>query len=161
MLEKPLTIVNPSTVIGDSLTGESPPGDPVFLVVDQFEELWAPGTDATERIAFLDTVLGLIDDGIVVRCVAVVRGDHVGRLAEHAAFAERVRGALVLVPALTDAELREIVREPARSVGLDVDPDLLDAVVSDVVGRSGALPLLSTALVGTWERRQGDRKSVV
>lgn len=139
------------------LTGESPPGDPVFLVVDQFEELWAPRTDATERTAFLDTVLGLIDDGIVVRCVAVVRGDHVGRLAEHAAFAERLRGALVLVPALTDAELREIVREPARSVGLDVDPDLLDAVVADVLGRPGALPLLSTALVATWERRQGDR----
>ena len=138
------------------LTGESPPHS-VFLVVDQFEELWAPGTDAAERTAFLDTVLGLIDDGIVVRCVAVVRGDHVGRLAEHAAFAERLRGALVLVPALTDAELREIVREPARSVGLDVDPELLDAVVADVLGRPGALPLLSTALVATWERRQGDR----
>ena len=36
---------------------------------------------------------------IVVRCVAVVRGDHVGRLAEHAAFTERLGAALVLVPA--------------------------------------------------------------
>ena len=117
----------------------------------------APRTDDADRFAFLDTVLGLLDDGVVVRCLAVVRGDHVGRLGEHAAFAERLGGALVLVPALTDPELREIVREPARSVGLDVDPDLLDAVVADVLGRPGALPLLSTALVGTWERRQGDR----
>ena len=41
------------------------------------------------------------------------------------------------------------MREPARAVGLRVDPELLDAVVTDVLGQAGALPLLSTALVGT------------
>jgi DNA-binding SARP family transcriptional activator/WD40 repeat protein len=137
------------------LTGENPPEVPVLLVCDQLEELWAPGIDPHERAAFLDTVLGLVDDGIVVRCVAVVRGDHTGRLAEHPSLAERLGGAFVLVPPLTDPELREIVREPARAVGLDVEPELLDAVVADVLGRAGALPLLSTALVGTWERRRG------
>ena len=30
-------------------------------------------------------------------------------------------------------------------------------MVADVLGQVGALPLLSTALVGTWERRRGDR----
>jgi DNA-binding SARP family transcriptional activator/WD40 repeat protein len=137
-----------------ALTGESPPAAPAVLVCDQAEQLWAAGVDAAERTAFLDTVLGLIDDGIVVRCVVVLRGDHVGRLAEHAAFAERLSGALVLVPPLTDPELREVVQEPARAVGLCVEPELLDAVAADVLGRAGALPLLSTALVGTWERRR-------
>ena len=42
-----------------------------LLVCDQLEELWAPGVDPAERTAFLDAVLGLLDDGIVVRCVAV------------------------------------------------------------------------------------------
>ena len=139
-----------------SLTGDSPPADPVLLVCDQFEELWAPGVDPAERVAFLDAVLGLIDDGIIVRCVAVVRGDHVGRLAEHAAFTERLGGALVLVPGLTGDELREVVREPAAAAGLTADPELVEAVVADVLGRPAALPLLSTALVGTWERRRGD-----
>ena len=87
----------------------------------------------------------------------VVRGDHVGRLAEHPAFTERLGATFALVPPLTDPELREIVREPARTVGLQVDAELLDAVVTDVLGQAGALPLLSTALVGTWERRRGDR----
>ena len=139
------------------LTGDPPPAAPVVLVCDQFEELWAPAVHPAERVAFLDALLGLLDDGIAARCVAVVRGDHVGRLAEHAGFAERVGGALVLVPALTDAELREVVREPAGAVGLTAEPELVDAVVADVLGRPGALPLLSTALVGTWERRRDDR----
>ncbi len=89
-----------------------------------------------------------------------MRGDHVGRLAEHAALAERPGPALVLVPGLTDDELREVVEQPAAAVGLTVDPDLVDAVVADVRGRPGALPLLSTALVGTWEARVGDRLSL-
>ena len=139
------------------LTGRSPPDSPVLLVCDQLEELWAPDVDAAERTAFLDTVLGLLDDGIVVRCVVAVRGDHVGRLAEHAAFTERLGSAVVLVPPLTEAELREVVRGPAGAVGLTVEDELADAVVADVLGRPGALPLLSTALVGTWERRRGDR----
>ena len=136
------------------LTGESPPDSPVVLLVDQTEELWAPGTEPAERSAFLDAVLGLLDDGIVVRCVAVVRGDHVGRLAEHAAFSERLAGALLLVTPPTEAELRELVAEPARAVGLQVEPELLDVVCADVLGESGALPLLSTALVATWEARR-------
>ena len=36
------------------------------------------------------------------------------------AFTERLGAALVLVPPLTDDELREVVREPAAAVGLDV-----------------------------------------
>jgi DNA-binding SARP family transcriptional activator/WD40 repeat protein len=138
-------------------TGEAPAEGPVLLVCDQFEELWAPGGDLAERTAFLDTVLGLLADGIAVRCVVVVRGDHVGLLAEHTALAERVGSGVVLAPSLTDDELREVVVEPAAAVGLDVETDLVDAVVADVRGRPGALPLLSMALVGTWERRRGDR----
>ena len=93
-----------------------------------------------------------------MRCVAVVRGDHVGRLAEHAAFTERLGAAIVLVPPLTEPELREVVREPAAAVGLTADAELRRRRRRRrPAGRPGALPLLSTALVGTWERRRGDR----
>ncbi|MGY1731920.1 hypothetical protein ACI798_10375 [Geodermatophilus sp. SYSU D01045] len=138
------------------LTGEDPPPRPVVLVCDQFEELWAAGVDPAERRAFLDAVLAVLDDGVVARCVVVVRGDAVGRLAEHPGFVDRLGAALVLVPPMTDPELRAVVRDPAAAVGLRVEDDLVDAVVADGLGRPGALPLLSTALVGTWERRRGD-----
>jgi len=139
--------------------GPSGAGDPddagVVLVVDQFEELWTAGAGAAERAAFADTVLALLGDGVLARLVLVVRGDHLGRLAEHADLAGRTGDGLVLVPPLTEPELREVVQGPAHVAGLDVDPDLVDAVVRDVSGQAAALPLLSTALVGTWERRRG------
>jgi DNA-binding SARP family transcriptional activator/WD40 repeat protein len=141
----------------ESLTGGAVDAPPTVLVCDQLEELWAPEVDVPERTAFLDGVLRLLDAGSVVRCVAVVRGDSVGRLGEHPPFAQRLGSALVLVPSMTEAELREAVREPAEAVGLTVEDELLEAITADVIGRPGALPLLSTALVGTWERRRGNR----
>ena len=101
------------------LTGEDPPRRPVVLVCDQLEQLWSAGTPAGERTAFLDTVLGLLADDVVTRCVLVVRGDHVGRLAEHPDLAQQLHGALVMVPPLTETELRQVVEEPARAAGLD------------------------------------------
>jgi WD40 repeat protein len=41
-------------------------------------------------------------------------------------------------------------------VGLRLEPGLVETIVGDVVGQPGALPLLSHALVETWERRRGN-----
>ena len=92
------------------------------------------------RAAFLDALLALLDDGIAARVVLVVRGDHLGRLSEHPELADRATDGLLLVPPLTEAELREVVEGPASVAGLSVDPDLTAAVVRDVDGQPAALP---------------------
>ena len=151
-------VATPGARAVDSLaavTGADDTG-PVVLVCDQLEQLWSPETSSGERVAFLDTVLGLLQDDVAARVLLVVRGDHLGRLAEHADLAERMLGALVMVPPMTEVELRQVVVEPAEAAGLTVEPDLTDVAVRDVLGRSGALPLLSTALAQTWlHRRDG------
>ena len=52
-------------------------------------------------------------------------------------------------------ELRQAVERPAQRVGLRVEPELADALVADVEGEPGALPLLSTALLEIWQQRDG------
>ena len=86
-----------------------------------------------------------------------LRGDLYGRLTELNALAPRAGAGTVLVGPPSDEELHQVVEFPARRVGLDVDQALVHAVISDVGGRPAALPLLSTALVRTWERREGRR----
>ena len=56
---------------------------------------------------------------------------------------------------MTEDELREAIEEPARLVGLVLEPGLVDLLVRDVAGAPGGLPLLSHALAETWERRDG------
>ena len=151
-------VITPGHHPVDALAGAAgDDGDPVLLVLDQLEEVWTAGAQPAERDSFFDEVLGLLADGRAARVVGVVRGDHLGRLAEHPRFAELASGAVALVPPLSEDELRAVVVQPATQVGLEVDPELVDTVVADVRGQVGSLPLLSTALVGTWERRRGDR----
>ena len=62
---------------------------------------------------------------------------------------------------MTQAELRRAIEEPARRGGWEFEPGLVDILLSDIgadgMGQPepGALPLLSHALLATWERRRG------
>ncbi len=127
---------------------------PELIVVDQAEEALLAG-DGAYIEAFGDRILAAADDE--TRVVLALRADFYGRLAEHPGLARRVGPASVLVAPPDDDELRRIVTEPASRVGLHVDPALADLVVSEVRGRPGVLPVLSTALVRTWEHRDRDR----
>ena len=63
----------------------------------------------------------------------------------------------VLVGAMRRDELRRAVERPAQRAGLRVEPELTDALVADVEHEPGALPMLSTALLELWQRRDGRR----
>ena len=70
-------------------------------------------------------------------------------------LADRLTGNDVLVGPMRDSELRRTVELPAQRAGLETEAGLVEVIVGDVAGRAGALPLLSTALAETWERREG------
>ena len=120
-------LVLPREHAGDALAS-LPDGAPCLLVVDQLEEVWSAGSASTAA-AFLDDVVELLDKGRVTRVVAVVRGDHLHRLAEHPRFAARAGSGVVLATPLTAEELRRVVEQPAAGVGLAVDPELVTTVV--------------------------------
>ena len=61
----------------------------------------------------------------------------------------------VLVGPMRRDELRRAIEEPARRVGLQVEPSLTDALIADVLDQPGALPLLSAALLEQWREREG------
>ena len=52
-------------------------------------------------------------------------------------------------------EYRSVIEGPAARAGLAVEPALVERLIDEVEGRPGGLPLLSTALVELWERRDG------
>src|SRR4029450_1728741 len=58
-------------------------------------------------------------------------------------------------------ELRRAIEEPAKRGGWEFEPGLVDILLNDIGAHGtsepepGALPLLSHALLATWERRRG------
>jgi WD40 repeat protein len=125
------------------------------LVVDQFEELFTACTDETARGELAAQLAGIARErgGVVV----VVRADFYGRCAAYPELAALLGANHVLVGPMTRDELARAIERPAQRAGLSVEPELVEALLADVEGRPGALPLLSTALLELWRERDARR----
>jgi hypothetical protein len=131
---------------------EEPPGPvPLLLVVDQFEEAFT-ALDGDARAEFIAT---LVATARTDRVVLVLRSDFYGRCAESAELADLVTANTVLVPAMTDAELRRAVLAPAAAANLRVEAALVDRLVADAGRVPGSLAHLAAALRAVWQRGTG------
>ena len=127
----------------------------LLIAVDQLEELFTACRSDAERSAFAEVLARAANDpaGRAVVVVAL-RADFYGRFAAYPGLAELLGANQVLVGPMQASELRRAVELPAARAGLRVEPELVDALVDDVEGEPGALPLLSTALLELWQKRQ-------
>jgi hypothetical protein len=127
----------------------------LLLMVDQFEEVFTACLDSQEQTSFLNELLGATGAERAAIVVLGLRADYYGRCAEHPGLAEQLEASQVLVGPMDAEEVRRAIELPAHRAGLRVEPQLSKAMVADVAGEPGGLPLLSTALLECWERRQG------
>ncbi len=130
-------------------------GERVVLVVDQCEELFIAASEE-ERERFVDMIVGAAaDPGVPITLILVLRADFYGACAQYPGLADRLEDSQVLVGAMSADEIRRTIELPARHAGLVLESGFADAVIADVSGEPGGLPLLSTALLETWARRRG------
>lgn len=120
-----------------------------LLIVDQFEEAFAQCKDVPLRLRFFELLGGLLDDAPKDwKVILAIRADFYEELQASPLF-DRVTPLLDLKP-LSDAELRLAIERPARNVGVQLEPGLVDALVRDAEGEIGPLPLLQQTLVYMW-----------
>ncbi len=86
-----------------------------------------------------------------------LRADFYGRCASYPELWRMLGANHVPVGPMRRDELRRAIVLPAQRAGLRVDEALVEALVADVQGEPGALPLLSTALLELWQERDGQR----
>src|SRR5919198_560752 len=140
---------------GDALP-PARPGTPTVVAVDQFEELFASSVAEADRRNFVDALVEAAWDPERRSLVLIaMRADFFGSLAPYVELSDLIGPNHVLLGPMTLGELRRAVVGPAEQVGLEVEPGLVDALVDDVAGEVGGLPLLSTALVDLWREREG------
>lgn len=143
----------------------------IVLVVDQFEEVFTLGAGTREQALFIRAVHALATspafaggrDGCAALVVLGMRADFYGRCLAFPELAAALRdGQLPLEPMRAD-EIRDAVVRPAHAVGLDLEPGLVELILRDLEAEGagggggyepGALPLLSHALLATWQRRR-------
>ncbi|MFG2709883.1 helix-turn-helix domain-containing protein [Streptomyces goshikiensis] len=174
--ERPEVLLDAVRRLSDA--GAAPGVRPVLLV-DQFEELFTLCSDEEERRAFVRVLCALAadrpdrarhDPAVVV---LGVRADFSGNCLDFPELAAVFTDGLFVLPPMSVAELRESITRPAELAGLTLEPGLVPLLLRDAGLReepaeaprgapssgtgtpSGALPLVSHALMATWQRRAG------
>jgi energy-coupling factor transporter ATP-binding protein EcfA2 len=132
--------------------------DRMVLVVDQFEEVFTQCQNNIERQQFFECLLGALERSTNKLClILVMRSDFFGKCTEkdYAGLARKIQSHLVTVTPMNEQELRQVITEPAKQVGLRVEPELVQQMIADVKDSPGRLPLLEYTLARLWERCGG------
>jgi WD40 repeat protein/energy-coupling factor transporter ATP-binding protein EcfA2 len=144
-----------------------------MVFIDQFEEMFTLCQSSTDREQFFACLLGtLTQTGDKLCIVLAMRADFFGKCTEqeYCGLAEMMQSHLINVKPMTAQELERAIREPAKSVGIKVEENLVKQILTDlgvtddfsnvetnIAREPGSLPLLEFTLEQLWQYRELDR----
>ena len=137
---------------------DAPESHRLFLLIDQFEEIFTSCNDEAARRQLIDNVLyaTCVAEGRTI-VVLTVRADFYGQCASYPGLRAAISDHQSLIGPLSEDELREAIETPAQIAGGEIEPGLMELLLSDMKGQAGALPFLEHALFQLWESRDGRR----
>ncbi len=131
-----------------------PNGGDLLLVIDQFEEVFAPACQ--QREPFLASLNAMTTDpDSRVQIVITLRADFYDHPLRSATLGPMIRSRTEVVIPLTADEIERAIVEPARRVGVRVEGGLVSVLIKEISQQPGALPLLQYALTELFDRRKG------
>jgi WD40 repeat protein/transcriptional regulator with XRE-family HTH domain/energy-coupling factor transporter ATP-binding protein EcfA2 len=145
----PVTLMTPGSCQDKELAARlAVPGQ--VVVIDQLEEIFTLCPDEQARQAFITAL-----HAPAALVIAGLRADFYPQVLRYPLLAAASQDHQVVVGPMTGAELRAAITGPARRARLDIEAGLVEVLLRDT--DPGALPLLSHALLTTWEhsRRGG------
>lgn len=152
---------DPTAVLERALGKIVNAGEPLVLIIDQFEETFTLCTDAAQREIFLDRLVALVTDPVIPhRVVLTMRSDFEPFIARAETLQPLYEAGKVTLPPLTAGELREAIERPAEQVGLKFEAGVVNALLGDILGEPAALPLLQYSLLKLWEARERNRATL-
>jgi WD40 repeat protein/serine/threonine protein kinase len=132
-------------------------GSELFLLIDQFEEIFTVVPEEAQRVHFLSLLQNaVLAENTRLRLVATLRADFYDRPLLYAGFGNLMRQRTEVVLPLSSEELREAIVMPAERVGLQLEEGLADEILADVNEQPSALPMLQYALTELYMNRRGN-----
>ncbi len=130
---------------------------PVFLVIDQFEELYnAPSPQNTpsspDYHQYLDHLLAAAsDERRQIAVLIILRTDFLNHTKRHPALDQAIAHNNMVIPGIQRTQLRQVIEEPAKRAGAPLDAETVDLLLVQTEDHEGTLPLLEFALTRIWE----------
>ncbi|MEL6159424.1 MAG: caspase family protein [Cyanobacteria bacterium J06627_32] len=129
----------------------------LWLIIDQFEELFTCTSNASvraERQRFIQCLVDTLQDpSIPLGIVIGLRADVTDELLPYPALKALVEKNTVLVTPMTYDQIKAVVQKPAQKMGIELDPTMLYTLTMDTNGAPGELALIQQTLLELWRRR--------
>lgn len=126
-----------------------PPAQRLILVVDQFEEVFTQA-EREERHQFI-AVLQRLRASEQCLLIIAMRADFYSNLMTSELWPVDAAERLELTP-LRGSALCKAIEQPAKDIGVLLEPRLLERLLADAADEPGVLPLLQETMVLLWEQ---------
>jgi hypothetical protein len=140
-----------------------PAGDNLFLVVDQFEEIFPlrdrklrerAGSEADLFVSYLLRAAQVQSGRVYV--VLTMRSDYLGECAKFHGLPEALNDGQYLVPRMSRQQLREAIEGPLAAAGVEIHPALVQDLLNQSDEEPDNLPLLQHLLRRMFEQWEED-----
>jgi WD40 repeat protein/transcriptional regulator with XRE-family HTH domain len=165
----PVTVVEPTATPATDLkaqlaalgAGPDWPGGRPAIIVDQFEAVFTQCADEAQRRDFITELCELAESALVI---LALRADFYDHAIRYPGLASALQSRQVVLGPMTARQVRRAVTEPARLARVGVEDGLVELLLADLAPQDastggtyepGALPLLSHAMLATWEHSRG------
>ncbi len=132
----------------------------VVLVIDQFEELFAPSVKSEQREHFMNLLSATATEPYTrILIIVTLRADFYDQVLKYPQIFNLMKDHQVDIPPMEQKEIRAVIEKPAHlpHVGVTFEPDLVGDLVNDMRERPEALPLLQFTLEKLFERGRKER----
>ncbi len=112
---------------------------PVFLIFDQFEELYILG-DKEERAQFIEDIAELIESDLNCKVIIVMREEFIAQLYDFEQDVPRLFDKRLRVEPMNFANVEQVIRGSAKRFGVQLEPEgqTIKEIIAQVSeGKSG------------------------
>jgi len=126
----------------------------LLLIADQFEELFTPCVDDTDRELFLDQLLLACNQINNFKTILTLRADFLGYALAYRPFAVALQDSTQMLGPMSRKELQEVIERPVQMLNAKLEPGLMQRILAAVRDQPGNLPLLEFTLTQLWGKQE-------
>jgi WD40 repeat protein len=132
---------------------------PTLITIDQFEEVFMPGGDPSDRASLAANLAQLLEAGRGHRVILTVRDEFQNQMqmVEMRPLTRYLDAAWYPMRPMVYEALKAAIEKPAKRRNLQFQPGIADDLVTKVLGQPAALPLLQFTLRLLWRNRDRNR----
>jgi WD40 repeat protein len=131
--------------------------DNVILVIDQFEELFRYQIHGETEILnssvkkFIDFLVDSVSKPDVnIFIILTLRTEYLGECSQFKGLTTFINNSNYFVPEMEIGNWREVIEGPVKFSGVEIEPELVELILSDLKGRTDQFSVLQHALMRTW-----------